>query len=84
MLTASFWDVWGYKTFLVYIRELMKGKRPKKSDSDIYQRGGDVIIDPDGIVRLHHIGDGPADRPSVKELLQVIGQGQARTAAVKN
>ena len=72
MLAASFWDVWGLKTWLVYFREVSKGNKPKKSDGDIYQRGGDVLIDPDGIVRLHHVGEGPADRPDVAKLLKVV------------
>jgi len=75
MLAASFWDIWGIKTWRVYFRELLKGNKPKKSDGDIYQRGGDVIVDPDGIVRLHHIGNGPADRPSVEQILKVITAG---------
>lgn len=72
MLTASYWDVWGVKTWLVYFRELLKGNKPMKSEGDIYQRGGDVLIDPEGIVRLHHIGRGPADRPSVEHILTVV------------
>jgi len=71
MLAASYWDVWGFKTWLVYLKELLKGNKPKKSEGDIYQRGGDVIVDPEGIVRLHHIGEGPADRPSVEQILTV-------------
>ena len=72
MLSASFWDIWGFNTWRVYFKELLKGNKPKKSEGDIYQRGGDVLIDPDGIVRLHHIGVGPADRPSVEQLLQMV------------
>jgi alkyl hydroperoxide reductase subunit AhpC len=72
MLSASFWDVWGFKTWRVYFKELLKGIKPKKSEGDIYQSGGDVLIDPEGIVRLHHIGQGPADRPSVEQILRVI------------
>lgn len=72
MLTASYWDVWGFKTWLIYFRELLKGNKPVKSEGDIYQRGGDVLIDPEGIVRLHHIGEGPADRPSVEQIIRVI------------
>lgn len=75
MLSASFWDVWGFKTWLVYFRELLKGNKPKQSDGDIYQRGGDVLVDQEGIVRLHHIGQGPADRPSVELILQVASRG---------
>jgi hypothetical protein len=72
MLSASFWDVWGLKTWAVYFRELLKGNKPKKSDGDIYQRGGDVLIGPDGIVRLHHVGKGPADRPDVAIILKTV------------
>ncbi len=72
MLTASFWDIWGLKTWVSYLRELSKGTRLKKSEGDIYQRGGDVLIDPDGMVRVHHVGEGPADRPAVASLLSVI------------
>lgn len=72
MLAASFWDVWGFKTWKVYFREMRKGNTLKKSDGDVYQRGGDVLIDPDGIVRLHHIGEGPADRPAVETILNMI------------
>lgn len=72
MLSASFWDVWGPKTWWAYLKEIAKGKRLKKSEGDIFQRGGDVLIDPGGTVRLHHIGVGPADRPTVKALLKTI------------
>jgi len=72
MLSASFWDIWGPKTCLVYARELIKGNRLVKSEEDIYQRGGDVLIDPQGIVRLHHIGTGPADRPLPETIIRTI------------
>ncbi|PLY06030.1 MAG: hypothetical protein C0622_01225 [Desulfuromonas sp.] len=72
MLSASFWDIWGPKTWWAYLREISKGRRPKKSDADLSQRGGDVLIDPDGIVRLHHVGAGPADRPTIEKILRII------------
>lgn len=72
MLAASFWDIWGPKTWLVYLKEIMKGQKLKKSDSDVMQRGGDVLIDPEGKVQLHHVGDGPADRPEVSVILKTI------------
>ena len=72
MLSASFWDLWGPRTWWVYLKEILKGKRLKKSEGDISQRGGDVLIDPAGIVALHHVGAGPADRPAVKSILKRI------------
>ena len=72
MRDASFWDLWGYRTWLAYLKELLQGRLPRKGDGDINQRGGDVLIDPAGLVRLHHIGKGPGDRPEIDFLLQCI------------
>ena len=80
MLKASYWDVWGIKTWLVYSRELLKGNKPLKSEGDLYQRGGDVIIDPGGIIGLHHVGQGPADRPTVTQIVHAIDQSSVHFA----
>jgi hypothetical protein len=72
MLSASFWDIWGPKTWWAYLKEILKGERLKKSEGDISQRGGDVLIDPDGIVSLHHVGAGPADRPEIETILNKV------------
>ncbi len=72
MLSASFWDIWGPKTWWAYLKEIVKGEKLRKSEGDIFQRGGDVLIDPDGIVVLHHIGVGPADRPAVETILEKV------------
>lgn len=72
MLNASFLDVWGPRTWQAYAGELLKGRTLEKSGDDIYQRGGDVLIDPQGIVRLHHVGSGPADRPAVELIFKII------------
>jgi len=72
MLRAGFWDVWGPRTWWVYLRELLKGEKLHGSAGDVMQRGGDVLIDPEGIVRLHHVGTGPADRPTVETILALV------------
>ncbi len=72
MLKASFLDVWGPRTWLAYARGLLRGVRPGKPGGDVYQRGGDVLIDPEGVVRLHHVGRDPADRPAVETLLETV------------
>lgn len=76
MLTASFLDLWGPRSWWVYGKELLKGQKLHKATNDVHQRGGDVLIDPDGVVRLHHVGHGPADRPAVGEILTVVRKGQ--------
>jgi len=55
------------------LKEMLKGQKLRKPTGDIFQRGGDVLIDPTGIVRLHHVGKGPADRPTVETILHRIG-----------
>ncbi|MCP4903716.1 MAG: hypothetical protein GY910_01950 [bacterium] len=71
MLTASFWDIWGPKTWWVYAKALYRGEKLRESDGDISQRGGDVLINAEGRIVLHHVGDGPADRPAVDRLLEI-------------
>ena len=72
MLSASFWDIWGPRTWFAYLREIIRGQKLIKSEADIMQRGGDVLVDPNGIVQMHHVGKGPADRPSVQMILKII------------
>ena len=74
MLQASFWDLWGPRSWRAYLRELRKGEKLRPATGDIHQRGGEVLIDPEGIVRLHHVGDGPADRPPVATILDRIAR----------
>jgi len=69
---AGFWDIWGYRTWIAYFRELINGRGFRKGEGDINQRGGDVLIDPEGLVRFHHIGKGPGDRPEISSLLQLV------------
>jgi len=69
---GSFWEIWGYRTWLAYFRELLQGRLPRKSGGDIHQQGGDIILDPENTVRFVHVGRGPADRPDINTLLQQI------------
>ena len=79
MLHARFLDIWGPQTIVAYLRAIIAGMRPAAPGRDVNQRGGDVLVDPQGIVRLHHVGRGPADRPSVEALLDVVRSGSALT-----
>ena len=72
MLEAGFWDIWGPATWWAYLKEIAHGRVPRKSGGDINQRGGDVLVDRNGIVRLHHVGQGPADRPSARSILEAL------------
>lgn len=78
MEKAGFWDLWGPATWRVYLREILKGNRPRPANDDIYQRGGDVLINPEGMVRLHHIAKGPADRPRIDDILEIVERQDSR------
>jgi hypothetical protein len=65
-------DIWGFPTWWAYAKEIARGRVPRPSAADTRQLGGDVLIDPSGIVRLHHVGRGPADRPPVAAILAVL------------
>lgn len=62
----------GPAAWWAYVKLLARGRRLHRATGDVTQLGGDVLIDPTGIVRLHHVGSGPADRPSVESLLSMV------------
>ncbi len=74
MLSASFWNIWSPRTCLAYLKEIIKGQKLKKSEADIMQLGGDVLIDPNGIVQMHYVGKGPVDRSSVEIIHKIINE----------
>ena len=72
MLRGRASDILGLRSWWAYAKLMLRGRRPRRSEGDIYQLGGDVLVDPEGIVRLHHVGRGPADRPEVSALLDIV------------
>lgn len=66
------WNLVGPAAMWAYFKLLLRGKLPKKGGEDVAQLGGDVLIDPGGIVRLHHVSNGPAGRVSIEGLLAAI------------
>lgn len=72
MHRGTWWEIFGPASIWIYAKLLLRGRKLRRPHGDPSQLGGDVLIDPQGIVRLHHVGAGPADRPSVESLLHVI------------
>lgn len=69
---ASFWDLWGPATWKAYWQQLLKGNFPRRITGDIHQQGGDVLIDRRGDIQMHHVGAGPADRPTVESIIDIV------------
>ena len=72
MHRAGLWDLWGPSSWWGYFKQLCKGRFPKPPSADIHQRGGDVLIDRQGKIRLHYVGIRPADRPPVAMILKTV------------
>lgn len=70
---GSFRAIWSPKNWGAYLRIIAQGRLPKRPRNDVNQLGGNVLIDPAGRVRVHHVSRSPPDRPSIDSLLEVVG-----------
>jgi AhpC/TSA antioxidant enzyme len=56
-----------------YIRHMFSPRAVRRaSDQDVRQRGGDFVVGGDGMIRLAHASDDPADRPTVDGILAAL------------
>jgi len=78
MLRGRLRDIWGPRTWWAYAKELLRGRTPRPAHADTSQLGGDVLIDSSGVVRLRHVGSGPADRPSIESIIRARGATDLR------
>jgi hypothetical protein len=69
--------IWGLASWWAYARLIARGRRPGRPTGDVHQLGGDVVVDPRGRVALHHVGTGPADRPTISTVLAAVRHGQS-------
>ena len=67
------WRVFSPSTLKFYRQLIRRGmKRERYDGADIFQSGGDFLLDEDGNILYSHRSKDPADRPTVAELLQQI------------
>lgn len=72
MLRGNSWTLYNPIAIAGYVRVILRGTPPGRPGKDWGQLGGDVVIDPDGIIRLHHVSTDPHDRPSMQQIFDVI------------
>lgn len=72
MLRASWWQLLNPVALAKYIGLMLRGHRPGKMGKDVTQLGGNVLIDPQGIIRGHFVSNNPHDRPTVAQLLTIF------------
>jgi peroxiredoxin len=69
----SWFRVFAPATLRLYARLLREGMKPQGyGKDDIYQAGGDFLLDRSGNILFAHRSLEPADRPPIKKLLQAI------------
>lgn len=70
---ASFARVWLHPgVWRRYAALMARGRRPHPPGQDVYQLGGDAILDSEGRLRRVFASAGPEDRPTVDELLAAV------------
>jgi peroxiredoxin len=69
----SWFQVFSPAALKLYWKLLRGGMKPEHYEGDdIYQSGGDFLIDRDGNILLAYRSQNPADRPAVANLLHAI------------
>jgi len=69
----SWWHVFSLATLKLYFKLLRKGlQRQDFGKEDIYQAGGDFVLDREGNILFAYRSEDPGDRPSVGSLLMAI------------
>ena len=72
MHRGGLWAIWGPKSWWGFLKLIFKGRRLRPPAGDVYQLGGDVLLDPFGGVKLHHVMWVPVDRPDEKSILDLV------------
>lgn len=66
---ASLLALAGPTSIFKYLKLLGQGQKLQKGGEDYFQLGGDVLIDPENVIRLHSVSRNPHDRPRVLQVL---------------
>ena len=78
---GSLWTLSRPSAIWKYVKLILAGHGSLKKGKDVRQLGGDVLIDPQGIVRMYGICTTPFDRPEVDSILEVARGGISTPAA---
>ncbi len=74
MHSGSWAKILGWTAMKTYLQLVFQKRRRVKrpTSSDFQQLGGDVLLDPNGIIRMHYMSDNPADRPAPEQILELV------------
>jgi len=68
---TSFWGVWSPGVLWKYLKLMLRGKKLQHTTEtrDVYQLGGDFLLDENGKVLFAHVSRSPVDRPAARRIL---------------
>lgn len=66
---SPWWRIYAPRAVWRYVKSYL-GATPAEPRGETLQRGGDVILDPDGRVQFIHVADNSYDHPAVDHLLR--------------
>lgn len=77
MVKGSWWQILQPRNWVSYGQLFFQGYAPRipSPGTDVFQLGGDVLIDPQGMIRLHDCSE-PAARLPEEKFLEVVRAGQ--------
>jgi len=73
-LERSLLRSWSPKIWLEYARLLTQGRKWRGIQGDTGQLGGDFIVDSSGIIRMAYRSRDPADRPTVRHIIEKLDE----------
>lgn len=69
----SRWKAYGPKIVRRYLRFIAQGKPLRMPHGDTLQKGGDFVVNRQGLITLSHIGLDQSERPQISEVLAALG-----------
>lgn len=74
----SWFEIYSLDTLKLYLKLFRRGmRREDYGKDDIYQGGGDFLVDSAGMIHFGYRSQDPADRPSAARLLKEIDRSGA-------
>jgi peroxiredoxin len=72
LVSAGWRTLFSFSTLAKYFKFALKGRIPERPKEDIYQLGGDFVLDSRGRIIYALASRDPADRPTVDTLLNAL------------